>query len=1098
VRTSSTCGASAALALVLVLSAAAPNGERLPTASPASHSDRIRLNLLDDMATADLAVHGEQPSYLPFVQNGQVSVVLVTEPGQTTTVIRHIRDLHGSVDASNERVGYVRARVPVAAWPAVRQAPGVDGAQLDARRLPKGWSESGTAFWNNLAADAPPAPRQRSAQSAHGEAALPELSTMDRDRLRAGTLRALQVDTLAAEHPTFDGRGIGIAIVEPDASSADSTHPAFGRALALDGTAVPKVTLLPGRNRAWATVAAEWHVTSTETVVRLTNGVVLTLPRAGTFSVGRLHLAKSYHTVVWDRATGETWVDTDQDQSFQNETRHVPGQRGAADGTVAVFPGEPGWRGGRFTTVPSQGQDEITVVPFEPLSHAAMTASVAAGSDIEGNAAVGIAPAARLVFINMDGTSVHAMLEALLTAAADPRVDLISVSAQIGESLPSSDEDVLGLVIDRMTAVYGKLIVRSAGNGYVPEAIHHGAGSRALSVGAALTPIAAEIFSNVTDAADLRIWPYSNRGPRANGRGGVDVVGPTNMISATSCHPSIRRRVGRFQLPACTSLSAGTSAAAPIIAGVAARLLSGLAQQGISATPDELAWALRASARPLAGYRAMDQGAGIPQASAAWRLLGSRVRPPRIETWSSLTHPLAAYRHAKGAVSLYERDGWGVGQSARRTITFLRRDGPPEARTYAVVLEGNDGTFSAPRTLTLPLGTPVELPLEITARSSGFHNVMVVLQDAAMRTIHEQQATIAVADTFGPRNVRPVRYGRLLDGTQTDEHVLAVPPGLQGLRVAIRMQGSAPDQTAMVMFMDPRGSYYDRRIGRAVSAPIPTGAPVEFTIPDPTPGTWLITVIPNGAINSSSDQWKSVSVPYELEVTPLALKVASKTLPPEATLDVSVENAGGPFEPFEPSVELATTRQTDARFGDPRKPLVFPVNVEPGTSSLGVRARTPAPCGLHMYLYDCTTGTCVRHDALLPAHEQQAMRVRVARPGAWKAAVTPGPTCTGGEAVRFETLAVQPGLGVLTPLPASLAVTSLKPGQRWNARYRYDLNGQLPPSNLAVLLSLDGARRAASTREGESAARDRGHGEIVPFGYVVPLPAPPKETAERR
>lgn len=1086
---------SLAIGLLVVLHMAVPRGEQGGSRT-ASRDDRLHTNLLDDMATADLAVHGAQASYLSYAKDSLVSVVLAVSPGQTASVMRRVEERRGIVDASDERVGYIRARVPASAWPELRRSADIDAAQLDARRLPKGWSDTGPAFANNLSGDVPAEPAERPVSKETGSARL-EMSATDVERLRAGALRAMQVDTLAVEHPTFDGRGIGIAIVEPDAASADRAHPAFEHALALDGSRIPKIIgFLPGREKPWSIVPAERRVDGDETVVRI-DGAVYTLPRPGIFSFGRFHLVKTYYAVLWDRATKEVWIDTNQDRSFQNETRlsDAPGHEAGA-----VFPHEVGWRGGRFTVVPSRDRDEVVIVPIDVRAHAAMTASVAAGSDVEGHAAVGLAPAARIMFVSLNGTSMHAAVEALLAAAADPRVDLISVSSALGESIPASDQEVLGLVIDRLIMTYGKLIIRAAGNGYVPEALHHAAGARALSVGASLTPIAAQLFSGITDATDDRVWPYSTRGPKSNGLGGVDVIGPTNIIAATSCHPPIVRYAGPFRLPPCTMLSAGTSASAPIVAGVAARLLSGLKQQGRSVTSAELAWALRASARPLVGYRAMDQGSGIPQAHAAWQLLSGRIRPPTIETWSALTHPLSAYRReADRGASLYEREGWSPGQRGRRAITLLRRDGPPGPQTYLVNLRGNDGTFSAPSMVSLPLAVPVDLPLQIVATSPGFHNAMLLLREPATRTIfHQQQITIVVADTFRRETGYAVKYGQPLHDARTAEHAIFVPPGLYGLRVSLRLHGSTPDAGAMLMLMDPRGAYYERRIGRMASTVVPAGTPTEFTLPNPSPGTWLVNVIPSNAVNSTADLWKRISVRYELELKALQMHIEGKPSQTENVLDVSAVNVGGTIQDFEPALELAKMRQTQARFADRQQPLVFSITVERGTSSLAVRVGTPeSPCGLHLYVYDCTSGTCIRHDAVLPAARTQVARIRSEVPGTWKAAVTPGPACVGHERVSMETFTVERGLGTVTPTATTSGQPSvITTGQRWTRQYRVDLTETADhPSVVAIFTT--GQTGLARSESGDDNSHARAHGQIAPFGYVVPLQVVLKETASR-
>src|SRR5262249_51844767 len=141
---------------------------------------------------------------------------------------------------------------------------------------------------------------------------LPDLSPADIASVRADALRMLQLESFLAEHPTFDGRGIGIAILEGDATTSEYRHPAFTRALALDGAPGPKIVdWLPDRETRWMFVPADRHIDASEQVVRV-DGVVYKLPRVGRFSLGRFNLARSYYAVLWDRQTKEAWVDVNQ------------------------------------------------------------------------------------------------------------------------------------------------------------------------------------------------------------------------------------------------------------------------------------------------------------------------------------------------------------------------------------------------------------------------------------------------------------------------------------------------------------------------------------------------------------------------------------------------------------------------------------------------------------------------------------------------------------------------------------------------------------------------------------------------------------------
>src|SRR5207244_13107147 len=70
-------------------------------------------------------------------------------------------------------------------------------------------------------------------------------------------------------------------------------------------------------------------------------------------------------------------------------------------------------------------------------------------------------------------------------------------------------------------------------------------------------------------------------------------------------------------------IKAGTSMSAPYAAGLAACLMSALAQEGRTPDGAEVSAALRVGAAGLPGARVLDQGAGVPQLEPAHRWLSA-------------------------------------------------------------------------------------------------------------------------------------------------------------------------------------------------------------------------------------------------------------------------------------------------------------------------------------------------------------------------------------------------------------------------------------------------------------------------------------------
>ena len=68
-----------------------------------------------------------------------------------------------------------------------------------------------------------------------------------------------------------------------------------------------------------------------------------------------------------------------------------------------------------------------------------------------------------------------------------------------------------------------------------------------------------------------------------------------------------------------------------------------------------------------------------------------------------------------------------AGTPYTRTYTFTRNDGPGGSTTYNVGWIGNDGTFSAPSSISLGKGGSATLP--VVNASVGDHSAVLTLDD---------------------------------------------------------------------------------------------------------------------------------------------------------------------------------------------------------------------------------------------------------------------------------------------------------------------------------------------------------------------------------
>jgi hypothetical protein len=281
-------------------------------------------------------------------------------------------------------------------------------------------------------------------------------------------------------------------------------------------------------------------------------------------------------------------------------------------------------------------------------------------------------------------------------------------------------------------------------------------------------------------------------------------------------------------------IKGGTSMAAPHAAGLAACLLSAMAQEGRKVSAAEIAQALRASAIPFRGESPIDDGAGQPRLDTAYR-------------WLLGEHQGSAYvvRVPSGVSAAFHRDGLpDPGDTLEtfrvrhvgglRAAQFLLKSGVPWLTAPATVVAGARETeipvmyqrsaFAAPGvyigavsawdpsdTLAGPLFTLV--------------NTVVVPYDLVAKPLFDERRAI------GPARVQ--RY------------FLKAPAAGATLSAAVTLPDSAA-QTATAYLFEPNGAPF-RGIGHdsvvSLGGTLPGTGRLVVTAEDLVPGVYELDVV---------------------------------------------------------------------------------------------------------------------------------------------------------------------------------------------------------------------------------------------------------------
>jgi hypothetical protein len=937
-----------------------------------------------------------------------IEVLLLVEMGaavevSAARVSARVAELGGRIRRTDSAIGYLRVEVPAGRLVALVDSPDIVAYQIAS--LSRGaWYRDAPPLRNAeimrgfevtpIGAVEPPVSRPD----------LPPLSLAE-SRERGFTADDVGVGEWLTAHPTFDGRGVTIALLE-------NALPSFGdptvrSAKTIDGRDVPKIAGIlnvPGTGAADETrVELDTIVDARTTWTRIGRRTYL-LPRAGTYRFGLLAVpaggnAIHQFAIVEDPATRSVWLDTNGDASFQDEAP-------LADVNERFDPRPLSLSQPRKVAVQfvmARGHEPHVVHIYVSIgSHQSMTLSVAAGSRSDDGLAFGVAPNARVLLVRVASPdpALAKMFEACIAAAQRPDVDVIGASLGIG-LVPDTAADFSGALMERLVAVYQKPIVWSAANTSQMLGSVHAYGD-ALSVGGILSPQTyAALFGGRALARQI-VHPVSAAGPALDGAIKPDFLAPMERLAAdlpwnADIDVAPRNRPTR-RLPPGYQISCCTSATSPYAAGVLALMISAAKQSNVPYNANALSRAMRTSARLVPGFQAHQQGNGALDINAAWRALVRGDDPARISASAAIVHPLSQYA-ARGSqgTGILEIEGWTPGMAATRAIVLRRDSGPGQPVTYQVDWSADDGTFSSARSVTLPLQRDVPLPIRISAKTPGAHSGLLTLRDPNTGGIvFRTQATIVATEPLD-RVTATIRFAGTVGLMGQRSHYFHVPGGVRAIAFELRVLRGVIRPTIVAAHGLFAGYYMHVHPNNLEF--MGTGI-YRIVLPNPKPGTWTFRIDTGStyvAIPGSPVTGDDGDAEYTVAVGLVETSVhASRNA--DGTIAVDITNAGSAIA--EPVLEATPARMVSHRGSilPSGLPNVIGIEVPGDTATLSLQLRSETGTKLELHLYDCTTGQCFSYDIGFPAAGAHTLVVRKPNAGRWVAAVNaaPFPSAPGG------------------------------------------------------------------------------------------------------
>jgi subtilisin family serine protease len=639
------------------------------------------------------------------------------------------------------------------------------------------------------------------------------------------------------QHPTFDGRGVLIAVldggIDPGLPGMRTTSTGARKVVELrDFSGEGRVALEPVEPRGDSVRVGSLTVRGFGRMARLAAGPYY----GGIFREADLGSGPAADAngdgdgsdvfpIVVARAS-DGWVlltDGDGDGSLETER---PVRDYAQGGDTFVYGSGPLTIAANLS---DQAGSPVLDLVFDSSSHGSHVAGIAAGHDLFGVAGFdGVAPGAQLVGLKIANnawgkiSTTGSMARALEYAAgyAARRTLPLVVNLSYGVGNQTEGAATIDSLLNQFAMRHPDvLVVVSAGNdGPGLSTVGFPASAElALSV-CALVP---GVYARTPDPA---------RAPPP------DVLGWWSARGGESAKPDLcAPGVAYSNVPPWRTgeeIAGGTSQAAPQVAGLAALLLSATGRGGRWPRAVDLKRALMATARRLPGATTLDEGRGVPDVAAAYQWL--------LAVHQAGVYLVRALPDGEGGPAVpgaYRRDGLASVADTVQRFQVSTVGGQAAAR---LLLSSDAEWLKAPARLELG-GQPAEVSLVYDATKLTMPGVYVGNVWARSATDSTAGPAFRLANTVVvPRTLEvPFVTTGALGAGGVDRFFFRIPKDAGGLRVSARTMSGGP---AVLYLFEPSGQPA-RSAGSVEAARSDSGGTLAVPGEDLLPGVYEAVVV---------------------------------------------------------------------------------------------------------------------------------------------------------------------------------------------------------------------------------------------------------------
>ncbi|MET1036960.1 MAG: S8 family serine peptidase, partial [Aeromicrobium sp.] len=768
----------------------------------------------------------------------------------------------------------------------------------------------------------------------------------------------------------WDGRGITIGVLD---SGVDLDHPALQKTSTGQRKIVDWVTATDPILDSDAT----WRAMLTEVVAAPTftyAGTTWTAPTSGTFTVNRFSEAITAGSepggdvnrdgdttdqfgVLYDEATNDIWVDANQDRTFTAAEKmrpygedHQVGHFGTDNPSTPVVESMP------FVV---EYREDVSLAPYElpgtadfvnigivEDAHATHVAGITAANDMFGGKMDGQAPGATIVSSRActwgGGCTNAALLDGMIDLATNRGVDVINMS--IG-GLPALNDsnNARSEIYDRLIADTGVQMFISAGNSG-PGVNTIGDPSLTDDVVSVASSISKETWlSNYGSVVEAKnnLHPFSSRGPTESGGFKPNIAAPGSAVSTVPQwlkQPDLAE--AGYTLPIGYAMFNGTSMASPQAAGGAALLLSASVASGIDVTPRQLRDSIYTGAKRIKDVPSIGQGAGQMDVPSAWTLMKKRPAANTLSVVAPVCTPLSdLLEPADRGSGVYNRCAAGegghvLGKAKAYKLTVTRSSGKTGNVKHDLRIVGNDGTFSAPKSVSLKKGGTSTVSVTAKTTTQGVHSAILEIDDPATSVVdHRVLLTVVQSTAF-----KKPAYTNTVEGratrNQSTSYFVTVPEGAKTLQV--NLSGIATKSQTRFIAINPYGVPVDPTTTTACYTNYSDASvckPTSRNYADPLPGVWEIEVESRRTSPFLSNPFTLTSAVQGVTVDPESQTLESVTPGTPSALSWNVTNDYGPVTVTPTGGDLGSALSERKTIAD-QDSQEFEVTVPEGASSL--------------------------------------------------------------------------------------------------------------------------------------------------------------------